>query len=327
MATIETITNSLSNALQGTNNEAGEQLAKTETQNLDDICSVSRHIYPFILQGLGTIRPRKHDGEQFFPALSSVVRLFQGFLGRLHKFALDEHVNRESQAKFKKRASRTRAKAAQGAASAPTLRDKSGHGKELAQMLVNMVTVLNVSLETHCELLEGVLSALLDHIGSSLSILVFSDENSTSGKQTGIIPPNGLSETAQVDLEAAVGTAKTEGPYLVLILRKSMEFLRSSIDHMPPRYQSLFSLRKPKSRSQDVWRMIEETLQKTLLRGVFGDDDTDFMNSLRRDEGALEQGLVEMMDEIEPQEESAEWFIGQLWEHLGWDILSGKLGT
>jgi hypothetical protein len=256
-----------------------------------------------------------------------VVRLFQEFLGRLHQSAVDEHFRREAEAKPKKRASRPRAKAGKRAASTPVLESPSRE-KLLTKMLVRMVTLLDVSQDVQCELLEGILCSLLDHIGSSLSLLVFSDPRSTKGDGTVILPPTGLSDTAHMDPKAAVGTAKAEGPYLVFVLRNVVEFLHSNVDRMSQRSLSLFSLQQARSTgSKDVRRAIEETLQRTLLRGVFGDDDLAFYDSLRRDEGVDEQELAEMVDEMGLKEDPSEWIIGQLWEHLGWDILSGNMAT
>ena len=62
-------------------------------------------------------------------------------------------------------------------------------------------------------------------------------------------------------------------------------------------------------------------------RAAFGDDDDTFYSSLRRYEEEAEEGeLDKMMEDIKRTEGSAEWFIGELWEHLGWDILSGRRG-
>ncbi|EXJ84466.1 hypothetical protein A1O3_05134 [Capronia epimyces CBS 606.96] len=307
--------------------EGGQPQA--EEQSIDYLCRLIRHVYLSILEGLDITGPEKgHDGEQYFPEVSAIVRLFQTILGRLHKCALDEFVTRHDEDKNRNKGRRSGTKSIAGTPhnSSPGF---ARQAESLTRTLVRMITDLDASNTNHCEILEGILCAFFDHAGSSLSLLIFGDSKQKHKSSTGVLPPRGLLDVAHLDLEAAMGSATLEGPYLVFILRKSIEFLHHSTKRMSEDSLLLFSVQKPDTTHPGrLRRLVEETLQNTLLRGVYGDDDDTFYNALRRDEGADEDGddVAKMMEDIRPDEDGAEWFIGQLWEHLGWDILSGQKG-
>lgn len=303
--------------------------AKQEGRCIIELCTVIRTVYPFILRGLETISPEKgDDGEQYFPGVIDVVRLLEAFLGRLHKFALDEFVRRQHAMRSRKKSRGLRGEAASNKISDIPDEDLD-KAKEITKILAKMVTMLDVSVESHCDLLRGFLCTLLDHIGSSLSLLVFTDPQQTGDKQPGILPPAGLLDVAHLDSQAAIGTVQIEGPFVIFVLRTAVEYLRANTKRMSERSLSNFSLRKSGTRDEkEIHRLIEETLQNTLLRGAFGDDDETFYSSLRREDGDDEDNdLAKMVEDMKEGEDSTDWFIGQLWEHLGWDILSGKRGV
>ena len=305
--------------------------AEQEGQSVTELCGAFKRVYPSVLKALECVQPQIIDNDdQFFPALSDVVKVFQAFLGRLHKFALDEFARREQEAKSKKQGP-GRKTVTSGPAYSPTSKEDLAKAKALVGILARMVTVLDISKEAHCQLLEGCLCALLDHIGSCLSLLVFAEPDKSHKKQTGLLPPSGLLDVAQLNVESATGTATIEGPYLIFILRKATEFLFVNAKRMSESSLFNFTVHKPDENEaeggKDLRRRIEETLQNTLLRGAFGDDDDTFYNSLRRyEEEGEEEDMNKMVEDMKHKEDSADGFIGELWEHLGWDILSGRRG-
>lgn len=259
------------------------------------------------------------NGDVLFPGVLDVIRLFETILRRLHKFAVEESVARGDETKPTSKASRPKTKAAKPPASGTTDRDLT-KGRTLARTLIKLTTTLDLSQDVHCELLEGFFCALLDHVGTSLSLVVFSDSES---RGAGIVAPKALLDHPHIGSDDAVRIVKVEGPYLICILRQALEFLHANTANMSERGMLLFSLQRP-TKEKSLRQLIETTIQNSLLRGVFGDDDDTFYNVFRRDEGLLNHDLDQMVEEMKAGEESAEWFIGQLWEHLGWDILSGK---
>ncbi len=323
VTSIHTITAALREALQSAHEDTGARQGKDTSRSIEEVCTTCRNVYPSIMRGLEVIQPQNKDnGELFYPTISSVIRLFEALLGRLHQAALDLCV-REGAAPLRER-TRSRAK---GKGNSPTQGQSHGSFKKLSAVLIKMITTLDPSHDAHCELLEGMLCALLDHIGLALSLLVFSDPNTPSEPQNGILPPQGLTHTAHSDIETAIRAVTMEAPYLICILRQAMDFLHRSTPAMSARSLTLFSLPDRNSTTgKDVRRLIEEALQRTLLRAAFGDEDQAFSAALRRGRDESEDNLGQMLAALRPEEKSAEWFIGEVWEHLGWDILSGQRG-
>ncbi|EXJ75169.1 uncharacterized protein A1O5_01865 [Cladophialophora psammophila CBS 110553] len=306
--------------------------AKQEDQSIKDLCAAFRNVYPSVLQGVDRIRPQTGEGgEQYHPALSDVIKVFRAFLGQLYQFALNENHKRKLANKAKRRGSAPAHETPIHGFALIGERDAT-KAKEIIWTLVKMITALDVSSDAQCELLEGYLCTILDHVGSSLSLLVFTDSTGISKEQPGLLAPCGLLDVAHIDRGSAVGTATAEGPYLIWILRKAMEFLRANSQKMSEKSLLLFAVQECDSKAvaddKGLRRRIEDTLQNTLLRGVFGDDDDTFYSSLRReDEEEENEELTKMTEGIKKSECSPEWFIGEVWEHLGWDILSGRRGV
>ncbi|KIX08279.1 uncharacterized protein Z518_02935 [Rhinocladiella mackenziei CBS 650.93] len=327
VAAIQAISGAITRTLEPADNETRHCPARVEGQSADELCRLFSQAYPSILQSLESVQPESiDDGLQILPGLSDIVRIFQSLLGHLHKLSLDEFVRQEREARSKKNRARRRASAIKRASPKTTV-ENSAQNARICRMLVKMVTMLDLSHNTHCELLEGILCTLLDHIGSALSLVVFTDPNRRD--RPGILPPSGLLDVAHIDSVTAIGTVQIEGPYLIWVLHQILEFLYAKTKCMSEQSRFIFSLQSQnRNRGKNLRKLIEDTLQNTLLRAVFGDEDDKFHNALRRNDDDCEKDLTELLQELgETDQDSAEWFIGKLWEHLGWDILSGNRGV
>jgi len=100
-------------------------------------------------------------------------------------------------------------------------------------------------------------------------------------------------------------------------------------------HQTLISFRSassPSSSSKDgsnssfsnaFAKQVKEKLQNTLLKGVFGGDDETFRDCLQLPP-VPENGTGETPpSQVDPAELTPEWFTGEVWRILGWDILAG----
>lgn len=182
----------------------------------------------------------------------------------------------------------------------------------LTKTMATMITSLGQPLTAHTALFEALMSVLLDHIGSTLSLLVFTD---TGYEGEGILPPAGITDTAHIDRESASATAKLAGPYLINILRTAIQTIHK---------QHHTSKHRPNKNDRKIpLHWVEERLQNTLLRGVFGDDTETIANAFRRADEVDEQQLQQDIEDAS-QEVDSEWFIGELWELVGWDVLPGR---
>ncbi|RMD43630.1 hypothetical protein DV735_g1496, partial [Chaetothyriales sp. CBS 134920] len=285
--------------------------------DVPDILSAFDASYPSMLEAIDHTTMRAAPDNVLTIAYASMVQLFQATLGQLHRLSLDEVTRQEEEGLSKSQKPRPNTKApAKNFQQIKANLEAQSEG--LVQMLCNMLTSIDPTKDSHCELLEGLLCALLDHAGSSLSLIVFADPHTSRG-QMGIEPPQGLADVSHINTKAALTAAEVESPYLIAVVRKGLHFLRSNQRNMPAFMQELFAWAEPKELSSvDVIRdKIEARLQGTLLRGVFGDDDSTFDNALRREYPLEETDLDTIKAELQNlDQDKSVWFIGQLWEEL-----------
>ena len=92
-----------------------------------------------------------------------------------------------------------------------------------------MLITLNPSKKSHSHILEGCLCAFLDHLGSSLSLAVFTDPQPPQEQETfaGLPPPQDLQDVSVLDSETAMRAVQLEAPYLIHILDNVMTFINT----------------------------------------------------------------------------------------------------
>lgn len=323
---IQGIAHAIANLSSTNNSVSTHRKGPSSPRQLEEVCVVFARTYPILLRSVQAIFDGK-DKTQPSPGVTEVVRTFQVFLGRLHQSSLDELVRQESKAKTRKKTTRTKPR--------EEVHDDDNiasahyrHSKCLVRVLVSMITTLNVTQPSHCEMLEGLICTLLDHVGSSLSLLVFADPNMSPKDEGGICPPQGLLHVAHLDYKDAIAVAKLEGPWLVQILREAIAFVYASAPNMlNDSLMKFVPLNWRHLKGTKLHEGVRQTLQFTLLRGVFGDDDETFYGALRRMEGDDDADTVESAGLKNGQQDPADSFIAQLWEILGWSILSGARST
>jgi hypothetical protein len=299
---------------------------------LEEVCMVFARTYSLLLRSVQAVFDET-DRTQPSLGVTEVVRSFQTFLGQLHQSSLDELVRQESKAKTRKKTIRTKTR--EGVHDNDNGNIASAHyrrSKCLVRVLVSMITTLDVTQPSHCDVLEGLMCALLDHVGSSLSLLVFADPNMSPKDPGGICPPQGLLHVAHLEYKDAIAVAKLEGPWLVQILREAVAFLYASAPNMFGDSLTQFvPLNWRQLKGANLHEGLRQSLQHTLLRGVFGDDDETFYSALGRMEGDGDDDddddNVESARLKNEQQDPADSFIAQLWEILGWSILSGARST
>jgi hypothetical protein len=238
------------------------------------------------------------------------ILLFETTLAKINTFAI-QIAKGMAESKLKATTSKAKSRSAKQYQSHFT-QDHRASLQSLAHLTVTMLTTIDPSREPQSQILEGCLCAFLNHLGSSLSLVVFADDQFTQQREifTGILPPQGLQGASDIDLEAAIQAVQLQAPYLVYILEKAMAFVNCHQEIINSRPASLLSLSK-------------EKLQNTLLKGVFGNDDETFRNALRRPtqpESGVDSDLPTPLGEAE----TPEWFTSEVWRILGWNILSSE---
>lgn len=296
---------------------------------LEEVTMVFARAYPVLLRAVNALFGSTDRVQPSF-GVTEIVRLFQAFLGRLHRSSIDELVRQQTGAKNRKKAIRTKtAESNHGNNDDIPASNHDRHSKDLVRVLVGMITTLDMTHPSHVGVLNGLMCSLLDHIGSSLSLLVFADTDLSPKEKGGICPPQGLLHVAHLKSQDALDIAKLEGPWLIKILRAAVTYLYANAEVMSNDSLAQFlplNWHQPKASS--LQEGLKQILQHTLLRGVFGDDDEAFKDSaLRRVEADKGTDPVESTSLREEQQDPADLFIAQLWEILGWSILSSKRCT
>lgn len=186
-------------------------------------------------------------------------------------------------------------------------RDSENQIPGLVNLIAGMMTDLDLTEAAHQELFDGLLCTFFEYLGSNLSMAVFS-EPMTQGlpQPVGLLQPRGLSagldDHTQVDLSTTLKVA----PYLIAILRKMKP-------HMDGRGDV---------ETNGCAGAVLKKMQNTLLRALFGDQDQAFGESLER---PAEVESVYYTDDLmadEGQDATSEWFIGEVWNNVGWKVLT-----
>lgn len=155
----------------------------------------------------------------------------------------------------------------------------------------------------HYEIYEAIASVYLQHVGKIMAIQLFGDPNDSCAIQY-VAPLPGLSSASGICLSNSKSAAQLEAPYLVKILRP---FVQTTMpESLGPTNSNLVA-----------------NLQKYLLQGLFGNEDGQnqaWTNTVE----TLDPGIAHGIDIQPPHDEKDEyWFLTQVWEVLGWDVLIG----
>lgn len=324
---IQIITDAVEGLVSQNDCKSTSRSEATGFKPLEEVTTVFARAYPMLLRSVNVLFGST-DRVQPSLGVTEIVKLFQAFLGRLHQSSIDELVRQQTGAKTRKKTTRTKtAEPNSGINDDIPASNHDRHGKDLVRILVGMITTLDMAHPSHVEVLNGLMCSLLDHIGSSLSLLVFAD--TSLSPKGGICPPQGLLHVAHLKSQDALDIAKLEGPWLIKILRAAVTYLYANAEVMSNDSLAQFlplNWHQPKTSS--LQEGLKQILQHTLLRGVFGDDDETFEDiALRRMEADSGTDPVESTTLREEQQDPADLFISQLWDILGWSILSSKRCT
>ena len=209
----------------------------------------------------------------------------------------------------------------------PSLSTNQALMNHLTNFLLAVLSHLDTTRSSHASLLEALVFHLLTRIGEILHLTTFSGpRNDSVDHEIRNLPP---SEEHMLDpLVKLDRTAMTiEAPYMIALLRKALAMLPPKMRRrLPEGLDAKFYLvpavlnklqrtlvdcvfgsnTRGSDASEDVLRMPE-------LRGLV-DDAADIENMATRNAGGVEGGFQD-------EERRADWFEGQLWGLLGWNIL------
>jgi hypothetical protein len=270
----------------------------------------------------GCVGLRAHD-LQVPHLIHGIVGIFQALLGRLHRHVLDELTRQEVEEATRKRKPKSNMKVSKGSEHDKRVFTESA--SMLVRLLRELMTTPDLAKPIHCQLFKALFTVLLDHIGSTLATLIFADPEQT--KHQGMVAdPIGLEHVSHLDVDAALAAAALEAPYLIALLKSILDYLHKNEKKIPLRSRELLTGSREAIDNTLLHERVQKRLQDTLLRGIFGDDDDSFREAFTRDPSPETRIQVdEAIKEAAEEEDKGQWFIGQIWEILGWDMLSRKM--
>ncbi|KAL4940888.1 hypothetical protein BDV06DRAFT_230054 [Aspergillus oleicola] len=188
---------------------------------------------------------------------------------------------------------------------------------QVSSLLCRMMIMLDLCCIEHRQLLEGFLYILLSRAGKTLCLFVFQGlqlEPSLRADPDSLPIPAGL-VGAELD-DKSLGGAQMNAVYLVWLLRKALTVLDA---------QPSSSGAAPLAQS-DFMSSIKARLQSTLVQSVFG-EDSSFGPALERPtqpEGLDFESFLKRQTTYESS--VPEWYIQEVWDLLGWDMLRENNG-
>ncbi|KAI9718385.1 MAG: hypothetical protein M1812_004106 [Candelaria pacifica] len=203
----------------------------------------------------------------------------------------------------------------------------------ISRLVIAMITELQPAQAAHCDILEGFLYVLLNRTGQVLDKFVFKEpEGEDLSSQPRNLPSRAIGQD-QAN-EAQQRANRGESCHLVWILESSLasvqqnppgdcaqardpsKDLRNSMDRIKSARGGLVSKELLPERAKT-------RLQNTLLRGMFGDDGKRFHDCFRKPTNS--KPIPKMPTITRDGDDTEDWFKGQIWRLLGWEILSKDL--
>ncbi|TKA66276.1 hypothetical protein B0A55_09524 [Friedmanniomyces simplex] len=199
--------------------------------------------------------------------------------------------------------------------------------------LCGIIDVLDEKVDVHKQLYEGFAYGTFNKLGTRLYTCAFGyarglniADEITASNQPDDIEDAGVEPTV-FPPATSVGQAKMEAPYLVHLLTRLMA---AAPKHLGATISTKTGKAKQSNNKGSMKGILaihaKDRLQRTLVNCIFGteglDEEDPFMDCLRMPSLVGQQPLpMPKVKEAEVQE----WFKGEVWRLLGWEIL-GKEG-
>lgn len=205
----------------------------------------------------------------------------------------------------------------------------------LAALLSGIIKQLDPKQHLHKDIFEGFLFCILSKLGDRIYTVNFMRPRAASIMEeleaASCSSDQSQSESTPIPVPTPVRQAQLEAPYLLHLLKQSLALTPSFLDS--PVSTSKAAKIKPNPKPGSVTKTTlalaaKERLQATLVNAIFGpegiDEDSDlFMNSLQMP--AANGGTMTVP--IVKEAEVGEWFQGEVWRVLGWEVLGREMNN
>ena len=215
----------------------------------------------------------------------------------------------------------------------------------LASLLSGIMRQLDAKQDSHRDLFEGFVYSILSKLGNRIYTVNFSQPRAASiaeeiGANLSSEDPDSESNppghNATKD-SIAIRQAHLEAPYLLHLLKQSLALTPSFLSPAPnakdTSTNNKFSKSKPTPKPGSITKTslslaAKQRLQSTLVNAIFGpegiDEESDlFLNGLQLPpaEAGGNTFVVPKVKEVEV----GEWFQGEVWRLLGWEVLGREM--
>ena len=201
----------------------------------------------------------------------------------------------------------------------------------LASLLSGIIKQLDPKQEPHKEIFEGFFFCILSRLGDRIYPVNFLRPRAASIMEE-------LETASSADEDASLNRvsiparqAQLEAPYLLHLLKQSLALTPSFLNSTASTSKNTKAKLNPKCGSVTKTTLslaAKQRLQATLVNAVFGlegiDEDSDlFIESLQMPAASGGTLTVPRVKEVEV----GEWFQGEVWRLLGWEVLGREMNN
>jgi hypothetical protein len=215
-----------------------------------------------------------------------------------------------------------------GSSSAQETIQESVGARSIAHLLATFIGHLEKDSAIHHKLFDGIAYVLLERVGDQLYYCTFERERSATMEDR-ITPPPKTTDPHEISRQATEATAiRLEVKALVIILERVMGVAPlHSNEQVAKRNKTALartvSLKNISSTRTKLSSLAQERLQRTLITCTFGHQvNDDFKDILTK---PVNMGRAPPAPKIK-EENVPEWYQGQVWRLVGWEILEKEGG-
>lgn len=208
----------------------------------------------------------------------------------------------------------------------------------LASLLSGIMRQLDAKQDSDRDLFEGFVYNIISKLGNRVYTVNFSQPRAASIAEeieASLFSDDPDSESSNPPAHnASIRQAHLEAPYLLHLLKQSLALTPSFLSPTPnTKENNTVKTNKPKPKPGSITKTslslaAKQRLQSTLVNAIFGpegiDEESDlFLNGLHLPPAEAGGGTVTVprVKEVEV----GEWFQGEVWRLLGWEVLGREM--
>ena len=203
----------------------------------------------------------------------------------------------------------------------------------LASLLSGIIKQLDPKQDPHKDIFEGFLFCVLSKLGDRIYTVNFLHPRAEDiMEELEAASDESNSETTPSPIPTALRQAQLEAPYLLHLLKQSLALAPSFLNSQPASTSNRAKT-KPNPKPGSITKatlglVVKERLQATLVSAIFGSESVDedshsFLESLRMPAAGGGSVSVPRVKEVEV----GEWFQGEVWRLLGWEVLGREMSN